>query len=127
MMHTTANYTSLPTIKPIELPYPLKFSGDYKELLNFISKVCSKLPRESLCYIDNQYKLCYVYGFLKGNTQNQIQPYILPNKINLRNMEALISILEATFGDPDQVGMAPMELNKLTQGNKEFSQYYTQF
>jgi hypothetical protein len=42
-------------------------------------------------------------------------------------MEALISILEATFGDPDQVGTVSVELNKLTQGNKEFSQYYAEF
>jgi hypothetical protein len=42
-------------------------------------------------------------------------------------MESLISILEAAFGDPDQVGTASTELNKLTQGNKEFSQYYVEF
>jgi hypothetical protein len=42
-------------------------------------------------------------------------------------VELLISILEATFGDPDQVGTVSAELNKLTQGNKEFSQYYVEF
>jgi hypothetical protein len=68
-----------------------------------------------------------VYGFLKGNAQNQIQPYILPDKIKLDNVEALISILEATFRDPDQVGTASTELDKLTQGKKEFSQYYAEF
>jgi hypothetical protein len=127
ILQAAVNHTSIPTTKPIELPYPLEFSGDYKELLNFISKVCSKLTRESSQYIDDQHKLCYVYGFLKGNAQNQIQPYILPNKIKLDNVEVLISILEATFGDPNQVGTASAELDKLTQGNKEFSQYYAEF
>jgi hypothetical protein len=126
-MQATANHTSLPTVKPIELPHPPEFSGDRMELLNFISKVRSKLARESSRYINDQHKLRYVYGFLKGNAQNQIQPYVLPDKINLGNVEALISILEATFGDPDQVGMASAELDKLTQGNKEFSQYYAEF
>jgi predicted PP-loop superfamily ATPase len=42
-------------------------------------------------------------------------------------VEALISILEAAFGDPDQVGTTSAELDKLTQGNKEFSQYYVEF
>jgi hypothetical protein len=42
-------------------------------------------------------------------------------------VEALISILEAAFGDPDQVGTASAELDKLTQGNKEFSQYHAEF
>jgi hypothetical protein len=127
MLQAAVNHSSLPTTKPIELPHPPECSGDHKELLNFISKVCSKPAGESSHYIDDQYKLCYVYGFLKGNAQNQIQPYILPDKMNLENMEALISILEATFGDPDQVGTTSMELNKLTQGNMEFSQYYAEF
>jgi hypothetical protein len=103
MLQATANHTSLPTVKPIELPHTPEFSGDCKEPLNFISKVRSKLAGESSRYIDDQHKLRYVYGFLKGNAQNQIQPYVLPEKINLANVEALISILEAAFGDPDQV------------------------
>jgi hypothetical protein len=127
MMQATANHTSLTTVQPIELPHPPEFSGDRKELLNFISKVHSKLAGESSRYIDDQHKLRYVYGFLKGNAQNQIQPYVLPDKINLGNVEALISILEAAFGDPDQVGTASAELDKLTQRNKEFSQYYAEF
>jgi hypothetical protein len=127
MMQATANHTSLPTIKPIELPYLPDFPGDYKELLNFISKGYSKRTRQSSYYINNQHKLCYVYGFLKGNAQNQIQPYVLPNKINLENIEVLISILKAAFGDPDQVGTASAELDKLTQEHKAFSQYYAEF
>jgi hypothetical protein len=55
-----------------------------------------------------------MYGFLKGNMQKQIQPYILADKINLENMEALITVLEAAFGNPYQVGTASAELDKLT-------------
>jgi hypothetical protein len=127
ILQAAVNHTSIPTAKLIELPYLPEFSGDHKELLNFISKVYSKLAGESSWYIDNQHKLCYVYSCLKGNAQNQIQPYVLPNKIKLDNVEALISILEAAFADPDQAGTASAELDKLTQGNKEFSQYYVEF
>jgi hypothetical protein len=35
--------------------------------------------------------------------------------------------LEATFGDPDEVGMASGELDCLMQGNHEFSIYYAEF
>jgi hypothetical protein len=114
ILQAAVNQTSIPTPKPIELPHPPAFSGDHEELLNVISKVRSKLAGESSWYTDDQHKLRYVYGFLKGNAQNQIQPYILPNKIKLDNVEALISILEAAFGDPDQVGTASAELDKLT-------------
>jgi hypothetical protein len=101
MLQATANYTSLSLAKPIKLPHPPAFSGDCKELLNFISKVFSKHARESSCYIDDQHKLRYIYGFLKGNAQNEIEPDILPDKIKLAHVELLISILEATFGDPN--------------------------
>jgi hypothetical protein len=36
-------------------------------------------------------------------------------------------MLEATLGDPDQVGTASAELDKLILGNKEFSWYYVEF
>jgi hypothetical protein len=45
----------------------------------------------------------------------------------LENVESLISILEAAFGDPNQVGTASAELDKRMQGNKDFSQYYAEF
>jgi hypothetical protein len=114
ILQAVATYTALPHIKPIEMPYPHELSGDCKELLNFTSKVYSKLARESTHYIDNQHKLHYIYGFLKGNVQNQIQPYLLPDKIKLKNVESLISILKATFHDPDQVGTTSPDLHKLT-------------
>jgi uncharacterized coiled-coil protein SlyX len=47
ILQAAINHTSIPTAKPIELPHPPEFSGDHKELLNFISKVRSKLARES--------------------------------------------------------------------------------
>jgi hypothetical protein len=45
----------------------------------------------------------------------------------LDNIEALIKILEATFSDPDDIGMASGELDYLMQGNHEFSIYYAEF
>jgi hypothetical protein len=113
--------------KPIELPHPPEFSGECKDLLNFISKVRSKLSGESARYTDDPHKLRYVYGYLKGNAQNQIQPYVQADKIDLGNVEALIAILEVAFGDPDQVRTASSELDKLSQGNREFSLHYAEF
>jgi hypothetical protein len=60
--------TTTPTLRAIELPHPPECSGDRKELPNFISKVHSKLAGENGCFLNDQYKLHYVYGYLKGNT-----------------------------------------------------------
>jgi hypothetical protein len=119
--------TNATTLRAIELPHPPEYSVDRKEIPNFISKVGSKLAGENGGFSDGQHKLHYVYRYLKGNTQNQIQQYIQTDKISLEDVEALIKILEATFGDPDEVGMASGELDYLMQGNREFSIYYAEF
>jgi hypothetical protein len=49
------------------------------------------------------------------------------DKMSLDNIEASIKILEATFGNPDEVRMASRELDCLMQGNYEFSIYYAEF
>jgi hypothetical protein len=49
------------------------------------------------------------------------------NKISLEDIEALIKMLEATLGNPDEVRMASGELDHLMQGNCEFSIYYAEF
>jgi hypothetical protein len=119
--------TNAPTLRAIKLPHPPEYSRDRKELPNIISKVRSKLAGENGRFSDDQHKLCYVYCYLKGNAQSQIQLYVQTDKISLDDVEALIKILDATFGDPDEVGMASGELDRLTQGNCEFSIYYAEF
>jgi hypothetical protein len=42
-------------------------------------------------------------------------------------VEGLIKILEAAFGDCDEVRMAAAEWYRLSEGNHEFSIYYTEF
>jgi hypothetical protein len=71
-----------------------KYSGDRQELLNIIWKVHSTLAGENSHFSVNQHKLHYIYGYLKGNAQSQIQPYISMDKISLEDVKALIKILK---------------------------------
>jgi hypothetical protein len=95
--------TNTPTLLVIELPHPPEFCGDSKELPNCISKVRLKFARENHPFIDEQYKLCYVYGYLIGNMQNQIQSFVQSDKIALDNVEAPVNILEAAFREANEV------------------------
>jgi hypothetical protein len=45
--------TTAPTLRAIELPYPPEYSGDWKELPNFISKVHLKLAAENGHFSDD--------------------------------------------------------------------------
>jgi hypothetical protein len=86
--------TNATTLQAIELHNPPEYSGGREEIPNFISKVHSKLAGENGHFLDNQYKLRHIYGYLKGNMQNQIQPYIQMDKMSLEDVEALIKILK---------------------------------
>jgi hypothetical protein len=86
-----------------------------------------KLAGKNYYFPHNQGKLRYIYDYLKGNAQNQIQPYIQMDNILLDNVEAMIRIMEATCGDPNDVGMASAKLDQLSQGKRKFSIYYAEF
>jgi hypothetical protein len=53
ILQAAATHTILPMVKPVKLPHLPEVSRDCKELLNFISKVHSKVAGESSCYTDN--------------------------------------------------------------------------
>lgn len=76
---------------------------------------------------NDQHRLAYVYGLLDGEAKSQIEPYVLPDRINLANIAALTTILDCTFGDPDPVGTATRALRDLKQGNSTLSSYTAEF
>jgi hypothetical protein len=45
------------------------------------------------------------------NAHHEIQPYVQADTVVLDNIEALVVIFEAMFGDPDEVRMASTELD----------------
>ena len=52
---------------------------------------------------------------------------ILETTIDFTNVTALLSVLEAAFGDPDRTGTAERKLETLKQANRNFSTYYAEF
>ena len=48
-------------------------------------------------------------------------------RVELDNLEALISKLEAALGDPDRKATAERKLMALKQGNKDFSTFFAEF
>jgi len=47
--------------------------------------------------------------------------------IVLEDLPAFIQLLEAAFGDPDQVATAQRKMQEIKQKNRKFSQYYAEF
>jgi len=77
--------------------------------------------------VDVQHRLAYAVGFLKGKAYEQILPLIDEGNINIASVEALITLLENAFGDPDRVRTAERNLESLRQKNRNFSDYLADF
>ena len=71
--------------------------------------------------------MAYAVGFLKGKPYEQILPLIDEGNINIASVEALITLLENAFGDPDRVSRAERNLQSLCQNNSKFSDYLADF
>jgi len=77
--------------------------------------------------VDVQYQLAYAVRFLKGKAYEQILPHIDEGNINIARVEAVITLLENTFGDPDRVHTTELNLQSLRQKNSNFSDYLADF
>ena len=117
-MRQTEPPANTPTIK---IPDPKIFSGDKEKLRAFIVQLQFKIQTIT----DQQTKLRYAVSRLSGPAFDQVDSFVQTGTINLPNINSLIQILEAAFGDPNHYASAARKINSLRQGNKDFSSYYT--
>jgi hypothetical protein len=69
----------------------------------------------------------YAFNRLRGIALGQILPHIREDgTIELEDLPAFIQLLEAAFGDPEQVATTKRKMREIKQKNREFSQYYTE-
>jgi hypothetical protein len=70
----------------------------------------------------------YAFNRLRGIAFGQILPHVREDgTIGLEDLPAFIQLLEAAFGDPDQIATAERKMREIKQKNRVFSQYYAEF
>ena len=102
---------------------PEPFSGERAKLRPFLRQLrvnCSIIS-------DEQARLRYAFALLRGSALDQVLPYVRNNRVDLANLDALTTILETAFGDPNQRRNAERKLHTLRIGTKDFASYYTKF
>ena len=93
-------------------------------------KLCSlivQLQLKTQTITDQQTRLRYSVSHLSGPAFDQVASFVQTGTITLPNIDSLIQILEAAFGNPNRYATAARKINSLRQGNKEFSSYYAEF
>jgi len=109
------------------IPKPQEFDEPQDQLRLFIAQLRTKFLRDAHKFVDFPYRLAYGVGFLKGKAYEQILLGIDEGNINIASVEALITLLENAFGDPDRVRTAKRNLQSLRQKNGNFSDYSADF
>jgi len=109
------------------IPKPQEFDGSQDQLRPFIAQLRTKFLGDAHKFVDVQHRLAYAVGFLKVKAYEQILPLINEGNINIASVEAVITLLENAFGDPDRVRTAERNLQGLRQKNRNFSDYLVDF
>ncbi|KAH0608775.1 uncharacterized protein H6S33_001003 [Morchella sextelata] len=77
---------------------------------------------------DGTPKVIYAVSCLEGRALDQVVPLVNANPAApFSSVTALVTHLEASFGDPDPRGTARRQLIALKQGKGDFATYYSQF
>jgi len=115
---------SIPTPK---ISLPDKFDGSRKNLRAFLNQVRLVIRMQSDRYPDDERQVGLLASLLTGPASNWFAPLLERNRPLLRNFEAFVMDLEATFGDTDRTRSAEGKLRNLRQGSRPASQYASEF
>jgi hypothetical protein len=113
---------SVPVKKLTErLPDPPAYSGKRSELRSFLNQLENKLNGNIDRYPTPDSQLRYAISRLTGDAAETVYPF-QPSTV-----EELVTILEASYGDPNRIATAQRKLNKMTHGSKSFPSYFAEF
>ena len=91
------------------IPDPEKFDGKRDRLRPFLAQLRIK----AATYSDDQARLRLAFNCLTGEASNLILPYIRDDRIDLANLDAMITILETAYGNSNRVANAEQKLELL--------------
>ena len=97
------------------------------EYLDFKTKLNNKFCADAPTFHDDQHRLSVAISLLKKGAADIIRPYLMPDRVDLTNVEEFWQVLDRAFHDPDRKGTAERNLRALRQGKKEFAHYFAEF
>lgn len=122
-----ATVETQPQSRAERVPEPAMFDGTREKLEGFVAQLRLKLYSDPARFPTPALRMAYAFNRLEGRAQAQILPYIENHNITLTDADAIITLLNNAFGDPDPAATARAKLHHLKQGNKEFTSYFAEF
>jgi hypothetical protein len=114
-------------VKPKETSDPDKFDGSRTALKKFKNQLSLVLAEQNR-FTDEQHRLRYCFGLLKGEAYTTLEPFIGNNgQISFEDTAAFLAEITNIFADSDEKATASRELDKLKQGTRDFARYHADF
>ncbi|TKA50332.1 hypothetical protein B0A49_13656, partial [Cryomyces minteri] len=98
-----------------------EFHGDRNKYTEFIANVRLKVANEP------DTDVTYIMSRLKGSAFHQVLPHIKDGVSSITSVEALISILDSAYADPQKRVNATRELTTLRQKSRPFPEFIADF
>jgi hypothetical protein len=86
-----------------------------------------KLTSDIYHFPNPQHPLYYTFGVLVNKAFTKVKAYIMNDSIDLADDQALITILEKAFSDPDCITIAERKFETLKHTNHNFPTYCAKF
>ena len=110
-----------------KLPDIPMFGGKQSELRPWMDRLTIKIGDRQR-YPDVQGQLRYALSRLEGTAFDHVRPHLQNDgTINLVSVQALTTILERAFDDPDREGTARRTILTIRQGSEDFATLYAKF
>ncbi len=108
------------------LPDPDKFDGTPADLRRFTTQIRRKMTVNQDRYPTPAARIAYIADRLKDAAYALALPH-LEDPRRLSDYEAVLTLLEKAYGDPDRVNRARRELYRLRQTHKDFNTHLAEF
>ena len=118
-----------PTPRPnlIKIAEPAPYSGCRDGLKQFKNKLTLMLADQHR-FADEQHRLRYCFQLLQGEALAIMEPFLRDDShIAFETVKDFLKELTRVFGDSNEKATAARELERLRQGNRDFSRYYADF
>lgn len=113
----------------IENP-PIFTGADIPTFDNWEHAVKRKLNGDSLYFDDENHKINYLLGFIGGDAQEFIKPYLEPESVNhITVAMSIVEVMRGAYGKTQGQKRSEARANfkKLRQGDDSFSAFFTKF
>jgi hypothetical protein len=124
---TSVSNPDPPRVKSERHPDPKPFEGDAKDLDRFTSQLYNKLKMNADRYPTEEERVGYAFSRLDGTAATAMEGFWSQGSCSIHSIVDFTAHLERLYGNPNKREHAANQWLVLRQGNREFTDFLSEF